>query len=259
LVNMGVKVTCKANEPAPTCTGKPDGLTATTPSTAEPLVRQAIAAAIDPKVINDRGYSGAAAVSSQLFQSDFRWYPNVDGPKYDVAKAKDLVTQAKAKGWDGKINVVYNNSPAGSAIGTTFQTMLQSVGMTVALDTNIDIQGQIQKVIIAKNFDITGWGLAIPPDDGAVWALAQNLRSDSSSNRVGYSNPAVDKALTDLLTAKTDADKKALYTTIAQNIATDVPILPWAKIEEFIGHGANVHGLKQVGRSGTLFDKAWLG
>lgn len=258
LVNLGVKVTCKAGEPAPTCTGKPDGSTPTSPVTAEPLVRQAIAAAIDTSVINARGYNGAGAVSSKLFQDDFRWYPGVEGPKYDVAKAKDLVAQAKAKGWNGQVHVVYNSSPAGSAIGLAFQTMLQAAGMTVTLDTNIDIQGQIQKVITQKDFDISGWGLAIPPDDGAVWALAQNLRSDSSSNRVGYASPAVDKALSDLLVAKTDAEKKAAYKTIAEQVATDVPLLPWAKVEEFIGHGANVHGLRQVNRSGTLFDKAWL-
>ena len=41
-------------------------------------------------------------------------------------------------------------------------------------------------------------------------------------------------------------------------MANDIPILPWAKIEEFIGHGKNVNGLRQVNRAGTLFDKAWL-
>lgn len=258
LVNMGVKVTCKDGAPAPTCTGKPDGPTATTPATAEPLVRQAIAAAVDPKVINERGYGGAGAVSSQLFQSSFRWYPNVAGPKYDPAKARDLVNQAKAKGWDGKLNLVYNNTPTGSAIGTAFQTMLQAVGITVNLDTTVDTQGQIQRVIVLKDFDVSGWGLAIPPDDGAIWAIAQNLRSDSSSNRIAYASPVVDKALRDLLVAKTDAEKMALYKTIAESVANDVPILPWAQIEEFIGHGKSVHGLRQVNRSGTLFDKAWV-
>ena len=107
LFNLGVPVQCTGGQPAPTCTGKPDGPQPTTPPTAKLKVRQAIAAAIDPKVIDQRATNGTGLPGSELIQKDFRWYPNVPGPKYDPEAAKKLVTEAKAEGWDGKVRLLW--------------------------------------------------------------------------------------------------------------------------------------------------------
>ena len=108
-------------------------------------------------------------------------------PKFDVEAAKKLVTEAKAAGWDGKLRLLYNSSPTAAAIGLAVQTMLQNVGMTVALDTSKDTNGQIAQVTGLKDFDVTGWGMAIPPDDGAVWAITQTsparARATASASR----------------------------------------------------------------------------
>ncbi|HEV8298483.1 MAG TPA: ABC transporter substrate-binding protein [Acidimicrobiales bacterium] len=258
LINTGVSVTCAAQKPEPLCVGKPDGPTPTNPPTKDLKVRQALAAAIDNKVLNDRGYSGKGLIGSELLQSDFRWSPGVTGPKYDLAKAKQLVTEAKAAGWDGKMRLLYNTSPTAQAIGLAAQTMLQAAGIDASLDVGKDTTAQINQVIVLRDFDVTGWGIAISPDDGALWGLTQNLLSTSSSNRIGYKSTAVDNALKALRIAKTDDEKKALYKTIAENIANDIPVLPFAKIEEFIAWNSKVHGVRQVNRSGVLFDKAWI-
>ena len=258
LINQGVPVACAGGKPAPTCTGKPDGPTPTSPGTKDLKVRQAIAASVDPQVLNARGYAGKGKASSALFQSDFRWYPGVPGPKYDPEAAKKLVTDAKAAGWDGKVNVLYNNTPAASAIGLATQAMMQGVGMTVPLDVTKTITAQVNQVVVQRDFDVTGWGLAIPGDEGAVWALAQNFLSTSKSNRVGVNDPLIDQSLKGLLTATTDDQKKALYKTIAQQLTSDAAVLPFAEIEEFIATRPNIHGVVQTNRSGAFFDKAWI-
>jgi len=258
LINQGVSVTCAAGKPEPLCVGKPDGPMASSPPTKDVKIRQAIAAAVDPKVINERGYSGKGLVSNQLFQSDFRWYADVAGPKFDVEAAKKLVNEAKAAGWDGKLRLLYNSSPTAAAIGLATQTMLQAAGMVVTLDTSKDTTGQVSQVIVLKDFDVTGWGLAIPPDDGAVWALAQNFASTSPSNRIGFKSTVVDQALKDIRQAKTDDEKKAAYKKIAETMTAEVPALPFAKIEEFIAWQTNIKGMRQTHRSGVLFDKAWI-
>ena len=109
-----------------------------------------------------------------------------------------------------------------------------------------------------KDFDLTGWGMAIPPDDGAVWALAQNLASTSTSNRIGFKSTVVDQALKDIRQSKTDADTKAAYKKIAEVMTAEVPVLPWAKIEEYIAWPTNIKGMRQTNRSGVTFDKAWI-
>jgi peptide/nickel transport system substrate-binding protein len=258
LINNGNSVTCSKGAPAPVCTDKPDGVLASNPPTKSLKVRQAIAAAVDPKVINERGYQGKGLVSSQVFQSDFKWFADVAGPKLDLAAAKKLVSEAKAEGWDGKLRLLYNSSPTAAAVGLATKTMLEAAGMTVDLDTSKDTNGQITQVVVVKDFDVTGWGMAIPPDDGAVWALAQNLSSTSTSNRIGFKNDTVDQALKDILVAKTDAELKAHYKKIAQVIATEVPVLPFAKIEEFIAWPSEIKGMRQTNRSGVVFDKAWI-
>jgi peptide/nickel transport system substrate-binding protein len=258
LINAGATVNCAGGQPAPTCTGKPDGPTESSSPTKDIKVRQAIAAAIDPKVINDRGYQGKGLVGSQLLQNDFRWSPDVPGPAYNVDNAKKLVSEAKAAGWDGKVRMIYNNSPTAQAIGLAAQTLLQAVGIDVALDTSVDTTAQINKVVVQRDFDISGWGIAISPDDGAMWGLTQNFLSTSGSNRTGFKNTVVDQALRDLRTATTDDQKKAAYRKIAEQIATEVPVLPFAKVEEFIVWKDNVQGVMQVGRGGVLFDKAWI-
>jgi peptide/nickel transport system substrate-binding protein len=258
LINQGVTVACAGGKPEPLCIGKPDGNFTSNVPTKDLKIRQAIAAAVDPKVINERGYQGKGLVSNQLFQSDFRWYTDTPGPKIDIEAAKKLVTEAKTAGWDGKLRLLYNSTPTGAAIGLATQTMLQAAGMTVTLDTSKDTTGQVAQVTVLKDFDVTGWGLAIPPDDGAVWALAQNFASTSPSNRIGFKSAVVDQALKDIRQAKNDDEKKASFKKIAEVMATEVPTLPWAKIEEFIAWQSNIKGMRQTNRSGVLFDKAWI-
>jgi peptide/nickel transport system substrate-binding protein len=258
LINNGNSVTCARGAPAPICTGKPDGVVASNPPTKNIKVRQAIAAAVDPKVINERGYQNKGLVGNQIFQSDFRWFADVAGPKLDLEAAKKLVAEAKAAGWDGKLRLLYNSSPTAAAVGLATKTMLEAAGMTVDLDTSKDTNAQITQVVVAKDFDVTGWGMAIPPDDGAVWALAQNLDSKSTSNRIGFASTVVDQAFREIRVAKTDAELKAAYKKIAEVITTEVPVLPFAKIEEFIAWPTNVKGMRQTNRSGVAFDKAWI-
>jgi peptide/nickel transport system substrate-binding protein len=259
LMNMGVTVNCAGGKPEPVCVGKPDGATPTTPPTASATVRQAIAAAIDPEVIDTRGNSGKGHPGSQLFQDDFRWYPNVPGPEYNQEKAKELVTKAKAEGWDGKVRLLYNNTPTAMNVGLAAQTMLQAVGIDAELDTSKDTTGQILQVTVAKDFDVAGFGVAISNDDGAMAALAQNLSSTSPSNRVGYKNPVVDQALKDLRAAATDAEKTKQFGIIATEVARDLPNLVWSKVEEFIVWQEDVHGLQFNHSTSVHLDKAWIG
>jgi peptide/nickel transport system substrate-binding protein len=259
LVNMGVPVNCSGGQPAPVCTGKPDGPTPSNPPTANEKVRQAMAYAIDPEVIDQRAYNGLGLPGNQLLQEDFRWYPDVEGYEYDPEQAKQLVTEAKAEGWDGTIRLLYNNTPTAQAVGLAAQTMLQAAGFQVALDTTVDTRGQINKIVVQKDFDATGWGLAISSDDGAMAALAQNFSSTSSSNRVGLASPVIDKALSDLRAAETDEEKTEAFRTIVQVVRDELPVLPWAAIEERIVWQDDVHGLVFNHSTSVFFDKAWMG
>jgi len=258
LLNMGVTVNCAGGKPESWCAGKPDGPTQSTPATKNIKVRQAIQAAIDPKAIDQRANQGKGAPGSALLQSDFRWDPGVPAPKYDPELAKKLVSEAKAEGWNGEVRMLYSNGQFAVDVALTTQAMLEAVGIKTIVDTSKDTTAQVVQVTTQRDFELSGWGTTITNDDGAAAALAQNLASTSTSNRVGYSNPAVDQALKDLRKAKDDAEKKAAYKIILENVYRDVPIYAWSKIEARVIWTDKVNGIIP-NHSGVFFiHKAWI-
>src|SRR5690606_6944348 len=122
-----------------------------------------------------------------------------------------------------------------------------------------DITQQIAQVAVQKDFDVAGFGVAISNDDGAMAAFAQNLSSTSPSNRTGFKSDKVDQALKDLRAAASDDDKIAAFKVIAEEVARELPVLPWGKIEEFIAWRDDVHGLTFNHSTSVHLDKAWIG
>jgi ABC-type oligopeptide transport system substrate-binding subunit len=101
--------------------------------------------------------------------------------------------------------------------------------------------------------------MAAGNDDSAEIAFAQNFQSGVPSNRVGINDPALDAALKDLFAASTDAQKKAAYKTIMNELNSQLPILPVAKIEEFISWSSKIHGMQPGIKTTVYMDKAWIG
>jgi peptide/nickel transport system substrate-binding protein len=222
-------------------------------------VRQAIAASIDPKVIDQRSNDGKGLPGLELLQSDFRWYPtSTTTPKYDPDLAKKLVAEAKAAGWNGKVRLLSNSSPTGSGFGLAAQAMMQGAGIEVALDITKDTTATVAQVTTQRDYDLASWGFAITSDDGAAMAIAQNFASTSTSNRMGFKSAIVDQALKDLRAAKSDDDKKAAFKKIVDEINAQLPVLVWAKIETRVSWSAKVHGIEQNHTVSMLFHKAWI-
>lgn len=257
LMNNGVSVRCAAGAPAPVCTGKPDGAFTPPTPTQDAKVRQAIAAAIDVKVINDRAFAGKAFAGSELFQKGFRFDPAVAGPTYDLNKAKQLVQEAKTAGWDGKVRFQADSAPANQQTALAVQAMLQLAGMTVDIDT-------VDATVSATNkrngaYQIATHGFNITDDDmGIARSISGNLSSTSTTNRMGYKSPAMDAALTALKVASTDAAKLAAYKTIAQLYVQDVPFLVTSAVDERPTWNATVNDIKPGLQSMIYLDKAWI-
>ncbi|MEO8696006.1 MAG: ABC transporter substrate-binding protein, partial [Acidimicrobiales bacterium] len=197
LINAGATVNCVGGAPAPVCVGKPDGQTPTTPVTTNLKIRQAIVAAFDPKTWNTRVYQDKGLTGTELFQKSFPWDPGVAGPTFDLEKAKSLVTQAKAEGWNGSVRVLFTNSAVDANAAIALEGMLKAAGMNPVVDTSKDSTGEQAIVTGSKDFDLARWGTAIGPDDSALWSLAQALQTGVASNRVGFKSAAVDQALKD--------------------------------------------------------------
>jgi peptide/nickel transport system substrate-binding protein len=255
---MGVTVNCVNQAPAPLCAGKPDGPTPTTPATTPLKVRQAIAAAFDPKTWNERVYAGKGLPGAELFQKSFPWDPGVPGTAYDLNKAKQLVTEAKNEGWNGTVRVLFTNSSVDALAAVTLETMLKAAGINPVVDTSKESTAEQAIVTTSKDFDLARWGTSIGPDDSALWSLAQALGSTAASNRVGFKSAKVDQALKDLRVAKTDTDKKAQYKIIAEEFNAQQPWLNYSAVETLKAFSSKVHGMQDSHRNYLYFEKAWM-
>lgn len=258
LINQGIKLTCKDGKPEPLCVGKPDGQITTTPATANPKVRQAVALAIDPNVINQRVNEGKGMPGTALFNKDFIYYPGVDGPKTDPAAARKALEEAKAGGFDGKIRILCTNQPERVALAQVLETQLKAVGFDVTTRTDIDTAAQITEIVSKKDFDVACWGMSIPNDDTAALSLVQNFWSQSPNNRIGYASTEWDTNLNVLLAAKGDAALKAAYKTMTELYNKDVPSLAFNAVIERIAFQSSIKGITMNESSMFFLDKAWI-
>jgi peptide/nickel transport system substrate-binding protein len=225
--------------------------------TSSLLVRQAIAAAIDPNVINQRVYNGDAIANSSPFPPGFRWGPGVPGTKYDPALAKKLVAQAKQAGWDGTLKLSNSTSPTSTTWGLTVQALLQNVGIKVNLNT-VAPQNLTTTVFVTKDYDIAQSSIGLPANDGAYVQFEENLGGGKASNFFGFSSPVVDAALEHVSAASTKAEKKVAYAAIAKAWNATVPLIANESIRTRLIWSTKLHDVQVTSQVASIFSKAWL-
>ena len=226
--------------------------------TADPRVRRAIVAAIDPESINQRVFNGTALATS-AFISDKTpgLYSGVEGPKFDQDAARKLVAEAKADGWNGRVRLLADNGPTHTNEAIAAKALLEAVGITVDFSNDSSLADVIAKVASDRDYDIVMWG----PNYSAegMWALMnRQLNSASPSNYYGYHDPRMDEALDALRLAATMDERKEIAAKM-QEIFDDNPLIAnIAAIEEDNVHSPKVGGLLLNRGSVVRFDKAFV-
>jgi peptide/nickel transport system substrate-binding protein len=239
------------------CTGKPDGeKVKTKTATSDIRVRQAVAHAVDPMLMNDRVYQGKAKPNSSPFANS-PWDPHVEGPKADLNQAKQLVNEAKASGWDGKIRVIAGNDPVATSWAQAVAAQLQAAGMEVAVDTSRDTSAVVNQVLVLRDYDIATWALALLDESDANY---QSLLASfgSANKRYGYSSPDMDTAIDLLRTADTQEKRVDAYRKISEIWIRDMPAHVITEIPQALIHSPKVHGPTRTAASNVLFDKTWI-
>jgi peptide/nickel transport system substrate-binding protein len=220
-------------------------------------LRQALNYAVDKDkimkyVLKNRG---KAAVNGPIPIGMPGFNPDIKGYIYDKEKAKLLLSEAgypDGKGLD--LTLVTGNEEIQKTIAVAVQEQLKDFGINLKLDQ------MIQATLISKQeegvfpFWRASWGADYyDPENFMALFYSKNI-TPKGPNRVGYSNPAVDKMYEDALKITNFDERKKIYDEMQKIVIEDAAWLTLfynqkiyllqKNIEGFYVDGLNIINLK---------------
>ena len=223
---------------------------------ADPRIRQAINYAFDPESYVERTLDGAGLPTKSLFAETSPWYTGVTPPAADPEKAKQLLKEAEADGFDGTISYSHAADASSQAGAVAIKAMLEAVGFKVTLDPVRSIADQVQKLYVDHDYDLAVGATTIPDED-PYSRLAGALGSQSPSNPTGYASKEMDGLLAQLQAADSPDSGKDTMKKIEELWDTDVPGISIAAGGTFEPWNDDVHGIVPTTETMFLYDKAW--
>lgn len=224
---------------------------------ADPLVRQAIVAAVDPEFFDQRVNGGYGAPGSAMFQESSVWNTGTGVETYDPERARTLLDEAMADGFDGVLSYAGVNAPAAQQSALAAQAMLEAVGFTVELNLTNNINDLIKTMYAEHDYDI-GYSAFNVLDDAPFVRLYGNLHSESTSNAMGYADPQMDGLLLDVQTARSEDEKRDVLARIQQRVIETAPFATIGAGRAFVAMGETARGVQPSQDGIMLFDEAWI-
>ena len=222
----------------------------------DPRVREALNLAFDPVAFVERVAGGAGQPTKLLYPETSAWATDVTPPAADPEKAKELLSEAMADGYDGKISYTYGADAESQTEAVTLKAIFEAVGFKVELVPLRSVADQVQKLYIDHDFDLAvGAGSMLDVDPYA--ALSSILFSQSGSNNSGYVSEEMDGLLNELRTVAGPEDGKPVMTKIQELWDKDVPGIGINAGGTFTPWNDNVHGIEPTTEMLLLYDKAW--
>lgn len=233
-----------------------NGVKNTTPPTKDLKIRQAISLAIDPNVMNQRRWDGLGVPSKALNPEGSPLATSVPGPAYDVEKAKALVAEAKAGGWNGQIRLSCTNDATSVETAIAIKALLGAAGITVNA-SQVTVSELINSIIVENNYDLACW--SVGTQASSAYLGLSGYDSQAPGNYAGYANPDMDAALKKLQASASNEDQKAALESIQKVWNDTIPAVIYGFTKSLIAYSPKVHGLTQTSWGTILFNKAYLG
>jgi peptide/nickel transport system substrate-binding protein len=232
-----------------------NGAQGRSPATTDVRIRQALAHALDPEVINDRVYGGTGLPTSAIVYEESRLYQDLEGPEYDPERARELVEEVKDEGeWDGSVDITLSNAPESVELGIVVEALLEDVGIEANVDSSRSVDEMISQVITEANYEVAGWSLSV--SDATPWIDLTERIDDNPY--MGYDDPDMSAALAALREATTPEAEMEAMATIQEVWNETVPSLIYAAVEDVVIWSDEVRGLVPTHYSVMYFDDAYL-
>lgn len=188
----------------------------------DPGFRKAVAHGIDNQALVDAVFDGKATPMNGYFPPSNPYYKGAGYPAYDVAEAKRLVEEYKARGGNPEFTFVSNPPPEYQRLAQLIQQMLQETGMTVHIRT-IDQPTTITEAL-SGNYQVQ---LRFTEVRAEVDMNMRTLYYSTSRGNVGRGNdPRMDAILDELTTPEGQERRAELYAEMQTVMAEWVPHIP---------------------------------
>lgn len=220
-------------------------------------VRQAINYAIDPEVVAERVNGGAGLPGRNIYSPSAPYFSEVETADFDAAKAKSLLAEAKADGYDGKLTYIGQSDQASQTQAVTVEAMLEAVGFEVQTDLLRNIADQTQRIYVTHDYDIAVSAMSVPDED-PYSRLATNLNSQSPQNPSGYADPEMDRLIAELQGASGE-EATDLLKQINERWQETVPGVAMGAGAFFVPWNDDVHGITSTSETLLLLGGAWKG
>ncbi len=189
-------------------------------------MRQAMAMAIDKEKINEVLFFGSQRMADGILPPDMPGFrESVSAPRYDPAKARQILAESKYAGKVPRIILTYGG-PAGDA-----PDLLTAItaGWKEVLGIDVELEARDYSAFLRdlrkRNFQLfdTGWIADYPDPEDFIDKL---FHSNSIQNEQGYKNSEVDGIIERARTERDKNTRYALYTRAEQMILDDVAVIP---------------------------------
>lgn len=220
-------------------------------------VRQAIAYAFDNEAYLERAANGAGIPSKSIFADSSPWSTGVEPPAFDQEKARSLLEEAKADGFDGKIGFISSADPTAQQAAVQLEAQLEAVGFDVTVDGIDNIADLTRRVYVDHDFDLAQGATSIGDED-PYGAMSEWLFSQSPTNGAGYASDEMDGLLRELQAVADDPAKGLdAMSAIEEQFHEDVPALIVNPSGNFVVMQDGVNGIVPNTQTILLFHDAW--
>lgn len=220
--------------------------------------RQAVAYALDRKVMVDRVYLGQRSVSDSFYPAaGWTAYinnPNITKYAYDPAKANALLDEIGLKPGSDGIRVklqatLWSARITWVQLTELIRENLKEVGIDLEIVTQ-DRATWVEQFLKNHNYDIAIANTETGPDpifgQLNLHSKFAHLSVPSTNDSSEYSNPEVDSLFDAAATEVDDSKTKQIYYKIQEIVARDLPVLPINSIFWEVLWKVNVQGLPQT-------------
>ena len=194
-----------------------------TANVSDVRIRQAILHAIDRASMVSGLLAGNGEVVDGFLSSASPYYDDTILPvERNVEKAKGLVAEAVADGWDANYELKFYVSSSDSVFvnaASYIKSQLEEVGLkvkiqTVDFSTLMSVAGSMDYDMLAVQYTYS----PVDPYPDVAWLLG------GEGSWTSYSNEEVDAALAVSLATDNVAEIRAAYTTVDLHMQQDVPM-----------------------------------